>query len=51
VFARASAWHYVTDRSRAGPWGGQANRVKKSCRDEACEELVVPPRDLAPEAE
>ena len=29
----------------------QANRVKNSCREEAREKLVVPPRDLAPETE
>jgi hypothetical protein len=32
------------------PPKGQANRVNISCRDEAGEELVVPPGDLASEA-
>ena len=31
--------------------GKQGNRVKKSCGDETCEELVVPSGDLALEAE
>jgi type I restriction enzyme M protein len=33
------------------PLAVQANRVKKSCGDEACEEFVVPSRDLAPKSE
>jgi hypothetical protein len=33
------------------PLAVQANRVKKSYRDEAREELVVPPGDLTPDAE
>jgi Fe-S cluster biogenesis protein NfuA len=26
---------------------GQANRVKKSCRDQTGEEIVIPPRDFS----
>jgi hypothetical protein len=30
---------------------GQGNRVKKSCGNKACKEIVIPAGDLAPKAE
>jgi hypothetical protein len=42
----------VTNLFTRLPWTiGQGNRVKGSCGDEACEEVVVPSGDFAPEAQ
>ena len=37
--------------SRSGCSAPQGNRVKKSCGDKACEEIVVPGGDFAPKAQ
>ena len=45
----------LTKRPRTGagnidPGSDQGNRVKESCADEACQEVIVPSGDFAPEA-
>jgi hypothetical protein len=59
IFGRCARVNYVSNLGISSPpkfklgttIGPQANRVNISCRDEAGEELVVPPGDLASETE
>jgi len=48
---RASVWASSVLPEPVGPISRQGNRVKESCGEEACEEVVVPGGGLASEAQ